>query len=279
MAAQRIALVCALAASLFFAPGGGGAAELALDLERAWAARGASKEALLAAIEAYEKASRRPDAGPPVFERLVRARYFLATFRLPDDSEEQREAYARALADGLRGLGRAWRKNDAAFGDAADLEDAAGAANSETIGVFYWTVLSYGNTISTMSVFRRPGAAKRFKRLVERALAIDERFFEGGPHRVLADYLAKAPGIMGGDAGEARAHAEAAVRLGPQYAENYVVRARDAWKPAGDRARYEADLRFAMALADEAAGADATPEQREAKEAAKRLLARIGEDF
>jgi hypothetical protein len=255
------------------------AAALPAYLEQAWTDRGGGEDALARTIETYEHASRAKDAAPLVFERLVRARYFRAKFKL-DDEDAQKEEYERALADGLRGLGRALRGDPAAFEDLEEVEDeAASRVDARTAGLLFWTTAAYGSTIESMSIFRQSGAGKRFCRLMERVRDVDERYFHAGPHRVLADYKARAPGFMGGDSDAARAHAEAALKIAPNYAENWMARARDVWKPAKNRARYEADLKKAIELADDAAGADAIPEQRELKARAKRLLEKAGEEF
>lgn len=255
-------------------------ATAAPDLVRAWAERDAGPGGLERALILYERAAERSDATPLVFERLVRLRYFQANFRREENSEPQAEGFDLAVRDGLRGVSRAALEGGKAAAEAADLDDALDKIGKNAAAILYWTALSYGQTIPRrLSVFKQPGAAKRLRRLFERCLALEETYFHGGPHRVLSDWHAKAPGILGGDSGEAREHAEAAVRLGPRFAENYVVRAENVWLPAGDRAKYEADLETALALADDAAGEDGIPEQREAKKKAKRLLAAIDEKF
>jgi hypothetical protein len=259
------ACLAVAAALLFSAPALADSA-----LERAWAERDAAG-GLERAIAAYDRASHRQDATPLVFERLVRLRYFRASERLPE-GDERRQGFADAIADGLRGLGALAKTGGSALAVASDLDDRLDAFDRAAVGILYWTALAYGRTISDMSVFKRPAAAKRFKRLVERCLALDETYFQGGPHRVLAGYLAEAPGFMGGDAALAREHADAAIRIAPKYAENYVIRAEDVWRQAGDRKKYDADLDAALACPDEAAP-DALAEQKIAKERARALRA------
>jgi hypothetical protein len=245
-------------------------------LERVWAGRDA---ALDASIAAYEKAAERSDATPLVFERLCRMRFFRASERLPAGSKEMYREYERAVADGLRGVNRLAKQGGSAFADAGDLDDGLASVPNPAVGILYWTALSYGSTIEDMSVFRQPGAAKRFKRLVERCLALDETYFHAGPHRALAGFLAQAPGIMGGDKELAKTHADAAVRLAPKYADNYVQRAENAWLPAKDRTKYEADMDAALALSDDAAGAESVPEQKAAKGHARDLKVHAGDKF
>ena len=246
-------------------------------LETAWRDR-ETPGGLDAAIAAYAAASQRQDATPLVFERLVHARYFRAWTRLEDGSDEQTKEFERAVADGVRGVAAASKLGGSAPAEAGDLDDSLGNLGATAIGPLYWMSACYGRTIEQMSVFRKPGAAKRFKRLMERCVEIDGSFFHGGPHRALAGYLSRAPGIMGGDEKLAKKHAEDAIRSDPNYAENYVVRAEYVWLPAKDRARYEADLKTAIALPDDACP-DAIPEQRVVKAKAAKALAESGDKF
>lgn len=242
-------------------------------LEKAWADREAH---LQEAIAAYEKASKAPDAPAIVFERLARAHFFHASERLKAGSDEQYKEYRAAVEDGLRGLSRATKKK---LEDAGDLDDARASVQKGEVGILYWTAVSYGSQIEDLSIFRQAGAAKRFKRLVERCEALDPSYFFGAPHRALAGFLQQAPGIMGGDSKKAREEADAAIAAAPDFADNYNVRAENVWLPEKDRAKYEADLAKALALADDACGPDAAPEQRAAKKHAAEMKAKAGEKF
>jgi hypothetical protein len=253
-----------------------GRADPALD--QAWARR-AEAGGLERAIVLHEAAARGDGADVTVFERLLRMRFFRAQQRLSAGSAEQKGEYHRCVEDGLRGLQR--------FGDPVgplalesleDLDEVRDRIPRAAVGILYWTALCYGPTIRDASLLRQPGAAKRFRRLVECSLRLDDTYFFAGPHRVLAEYLHAAPRIMGGDDDEARRHAEDAMRLYPNYPENPLCRAENVWKPAGDRTAWAADVDAALAAPLDGAP-DAGLEYRAAVNRARALRPRLAEHF
>ncbi len=263
------------AAVTFLAPAAG-RADPALD--DAWARRG-DAGGLERAIAAFETAARGADADATTFERLARMRFFRAKERLAGDPAAQLAEYRRCVADGLHGLERHGDPGGATtFEGIEELDEARDRIGRPAVGILYWTALCYGPTIRDASLFKQPGAAKRFRRLVERSLKLDERYFFAGPHRVLAGYLHEAPGIVGGDDDEARDHAEAAMRLFPHYPENPLCRAENVWKPAGDRDHWLSDVDAALAAAD-ATSPDAGPEHRAAVARARRMKTSVADRF
>lgn len=241
-------------------------------LERAWAERG-SPGGLGRALVALETASQADDADALTFERLVRLRFFITNETVPEGSDARMDGWRRCVADGVRGLARHAAPGGLPIRDPDDIDDLRDRIQPAAVGILYWTALCYGNTIQGFSLLRQAGAAKRFRRMVERSLALDERYFQAGPHRVLAEYLHKAPGIMGGDDDVSRRHAEAAMRLYPRYAENPLCRAENVWEPRKDRTRWREEIEAALA-APEDAFPDAVPEQRAAKARAGRMRAK-----
>lgn len=104
----------------------------------------------------------------------------------------------------------------------------------------------------------RPTAEAGMKRMVEaleRAIAKDPGYERGGPHRVLALVLLRAPGwpLGPGDADAGLEHAKAAVAIAPGYAPNVLAEAEAhadlrAWDLA--RASYEKARALAVAARD-----------------------------
>ena len=269
-----VACVCATAVALLASAG----ARADPELEDAWARR-AEPGGLDRAIAAGEAALRAGDADARTFERLVRMRFFRAKERLSGDPAAQLAEYRRCVANGLRGLERHGDPGGAmTLEGVEELDEARERIGLPAIGILYWTALCYGPTIRDASLFKQPGAAKRFRRLVERSLKLDERYFFAGPHRVLAGYLHEAPGIVGGDDDEARSHAEAAMRLYPHYPENPLCRAENVWRPAGDRDHWLSDVDASLSAA-EAASPDAAPEHHAAVESARRLKTHVADRF
>lgn len=242
-------------------------------LDNAWSRR-AEPGGLERAIAAHEAALREGFADVMVFERLLRLRFFRAQERLPEGSVEQKAEYRQCIADGLRGLERHGHSGRVLELDGPeDLDGVRDSLDRKAVGILYWMALCYGSTIRDASLLKQPGGAKRFRRLVECSLRLDERYFFGGPHRVLAEYLHAAPGIMGGDDDEARRHAEHAMRLYPRYPENPLCRAENVWKPLGNRDAFDADVAAALDATEEAAP-DASLEYRAALDRARRLKER-----
>ncbi len=181
------------------------------------------------------------------------------------------QAWHRCVADGVQGLARHGAAGGLPVRDIEDVDRLRDRIEKSAVGILFWTTLCYGNTIPGFSLFRQASGARRFHRLLQRCLSLDETYFQGGPHRTLADFLHQAPGIMGGDDDLAARHADAAVRLFPRWAENRLCRARNVWLPRRDRDRYRQDLEAALESPDDAYP-DGEPEQRAAREEARRLL-------
>lgn len=239
-------------------------------VDRAWADRD-SPGGLRHALSVLEAASQAGDADARTFERLVRLRFFVTNETVPEKDEDARmDGWKQCVADGLRGLARHGAAGGLPIRTAEDLDALRDRVEPGAVGILYWTAVCYGNTIPGFSIFKQMGAAKRFKRFVERSLALDESYFQAGPHRVLAEFLQKAPGIAGGDSDRARRHAEAAMRLFPRYAENPLCRAENLWEPKGDDRRWHADVDAALQAPDDLYP-DAIPEQRAARERARRM--------
>lgn len=242
-----------------------------ISLDEAWARR-EHLTGLERIVSLYEAASRRIGARPLVFERLVRARYQMASDWMRDGSEGQIEEFRRAVDDGIRGLSAAGNGPVTLhLRDIQQVDEQKELIRKTAVGILYWTALAYSRIISTLALHRQAGAARRFLRLLERLVDLDGSYFLGGPHRVIAEYLHKAPSIMGGDDARARRHADRAVEIASTFAPNLVCRAENVWHLAWDSDRRRSDLEAAMRAADERYP-QAVPEQRAAKKRARELL-------
>ncbi|GIW73425.1 MAG: hypothetical protein KatS3mg102_2967 [Planctomycetota bacterium] len=260
---ERMLLVLAAVLGAVAARGDEPLAAGAEPVAAALAARG-DRAAASAAVAAL---ARRVAAGEEgARAALVRARYFLAAQFLPEG--EAAAELETAVQEGLAGLGRALGQPLEGF-DA--LDEARARLGREQVPLAYWTALAYGAWIPHLSVFSRLGAARRFRRVLERLVELDGGYFYAGPHRVLAEFLAQAPGIAGGDEQAARDHALRAVELAPGYIENHVVYAAVHHRERDPEAYREA-LRRAAAMPVDGVAAPDVPEQRAARARARRLL-------
>jgi len=246
------------------------------DLEKAWQSRG-EPGALSAALAAYEAAARAPLATLTTFERLVRLHLFEAKTH-PEGSDARAKAYERGLAAGLSGLSRFGAAGGGvlALPDAEALDAVRHEIGKPAAALFYETVCCYGLTIPSRALLSRAGAAKRFKRLLERAVDLDASVKQGGPHRSLAFFLLTAPGFLGGDETKAKQHADAALATNPRYSDNLYLHALVV--PCRDRktkAECLDELRQAAAVPDDAVP-DLVPEQRAYKQKAREEARRRG---
>ncbi|MEK9629768.1 MAG: TRAP transporter TatT component family protein [Nitrospinota bacterium] len=61
-----------------------------------------------------------------------------------------------------------------------------------------------------------------FEEDMKKAVSLDPTVVHSGPHRALGKLYLELPFFLGGDLGKAEAHLSEAVRLSPDYAENYL---------------------------------------------------------
>jgi tetratricopeptide (TPR) repeat protein len=222
----------------------------------------ASAERTVERLESLAKSS----ASSEIHAALLHARFHLANEYL--NGAEQLEQNKKNVTHGLRYLSRRLRAHFRTF---EDLSERVSTLPRPAVGVLYWTTLSFGRTIESLSPLKRYPAAKRFRKALERSVDLQGAYFFGGPHRSLAMYLARAPGILGGDDDAAREHAQRAIKQGPRFAENYVNYAKILSISDGDQATLRGALKKAMSLPDDAIR-PAIAEQKEAKAAARSML-------
>lgn len=109
------------------------------------------------------------------------------------------------IADGFYYLGRIY------FGE-NDLKNAEKSfkkalALQENNSLYHtWLGNTYGRKISTASIFKKPGLAKKIKKHFSRAVELDENNHDA--REGLIQFYLEAPGIVGGSKEKAKAHAE-----------------------------------------------------------------------
>jgi predicted anti-sigma-YlaC factor YlaD len=168
-----------------------------------------------------------------------------------------RRLYLRARDYGLRGL----QTRHEHFGRRlrADPRGAVAAATAADVALLYWTAAAWGAAISLSKdnpdVVADQGLVEA---LIDRALALDERFDDGAIHGFLISYELVRQGTGGDPAGRARVHFDRAVALtAGQLASPYVALAEGVSVGRQDRAEFEALLHQALAIKP-----DARPEWR-----------------
>jgi predicted anti-sigma-YlaC factor YlaD len=191
--------------------------------------------------------------------------------------ERARKLFLRARDYGLRGL----ELSAQGVGDQLRLQPEAAAARlrARDLPLAYWTAAAWGSAISLGK--DRPELVADLpavKALMDRGLALDERFDAGAIHEALIT-LEALPKEMGGSSERAREHFERAVELsGGRRASPYVTLAQTVAVQQQDRAEFERLLHKALAV-----DPDADPTQRLAnilmQRKARALLAREDDLF
>ena len=225
-------------------PQGTDAAQLLAQADAAWARR-ADPEQALAAERAYLSAARAAPREAAAYAGAIRAK----AFRL--GRQESAEERGRLAADAV-GVGQLCEENI----PKSPLCD-------------YWLAAALGLQARERAATGHD-ALPHMVELLRRAASADERLDNGGPHRLLALVLLRAPGWpMGpGDPQAALPEAQTAARLAPQYPPNQLALG-EALRKNGSA--QEAKIAYAEALRLASAAAEADPDAagwaRDAREA------------
>jgi len=99
---------------------------------------------------------------------------------------------------------------------------------SETLGLVWdaaalvWTADCWGTWLG-YNPFEGLVNLSKIREMYERAIRVDETFWDGSAHIGLGALLATSPGFMGGDLGQARQHFDRALQISPSYLTASVV--------------------------------------------------------
>jgi predicted anti-sigma-YlaC factor YlaD len=185
--------------------------------------------------------------------------------------ERARKLYLRARDYGLRGL----RVNEAGF------DKAVKRAGKGDVPLLFWTAASWGAAISISK--NNPDLVADVPKvgaLVDRALALDERFERGAIHTFLISYEMARPGLSPAERERrAKQHFERAVELSAgKLAGPFVAYAEAVCVQKQQRAEFEKLLKQALDI-----DVDQAPESRLANLVTQRrarwLLSRVDELF
>jgi tetratricopeptide (TPR) repeat protein len=206
-----------------------GADQLLERAEAAWARRSEPGQAG-AAEELYLEAARADPRRPESFAGAIRAK----AFRL---GREKNGGERQRLAQGAVEVGQLCQQH----APAAPVCD-------------YWLAAALGLQARERSATAKDGLP-RMVDLLRRAARADPAIDHGGPHRLLATVLLRAPGwpLGPGDPDGALPEAQAAVRTEPEFAPNQLVLG-EALRYKGDAAGARSAYSKALRLATDAAG-------------------------
>ncbi len=207
-----------------------------------------------------------------------------AFFVEPKDFREARRLRGRALKLYLRARGYCLHSLENLHpGIRGELmlrpEEAAASLGKENLDLIFWTAASWGAAISLGQ--DRPELSADLpvvRSLLERVLALDEAFQEGGLHEAMIA-LSALPKALGGSEEQARVHFERALELsGGRSAAPYVTLARTVSVANQDRAEFKQLLHKALEV-DVQADRDRRLANVLAQQQAEELLRRIDDYF
>jgi tetratricopeptide (TPR) repeat protein len=261
------------------APGAAAAAEDHLAAaEAAWQKRG-DKAALAEAIRHFEvHLAAKPDDGV-AWARLARAYYVMADGHLrglgPKD-EQYLGAFEKGTSAGERSLLALSPDFKKRMQAEEKVEDAIQVVDKDGLPGMYWYAVNLGKWSRAKGLAALLGNKDRVKGVMTRALALDETFFHGAPHRYFGAYWALLP--VGRDLDKSREHFERSLAIAPGYAGTKVLMAENYAVKKQDRALFSRLLDEVLAMPDDAI-ADLVAETRFEKDKARELKAKIDELF
>ncbi len=126
-----------------------------------------------------------------------------------------RALYHRGLQYGLRLLSRGqvdWQQ--IAILDMAALEQGLQQLSSDAAPSLFWTAFCWGGVLNmTRDALETLTAIPRFEALLMRLVELDEAYFYGAPHLLLAVHYASRAPTLGGQPAQAKSHFERAAAL------------------------------------------------------------------
>lgn len=229
----------------------------------AWEARGESKDKILEAIAAWEKAlgctagTSAPEGrctNPPttkenieVLALMTRAYYAYADGYLRDDAEAYLDYMNRAVWWGERALIAASPEFAEKMRNKGKYHEVIGVVGIEGLPAMYWYATALGKWARASGFSVLLGQKDNIKATMERALQLDETFYHGGPHRYFGAFYAVAPGFAGGDPVKAQEHYDKALEIAPYFIGTKVLMAENLATKLDDEAMYDRLLEEVLA--------------------------------
>lgn len=163
--------------------------------------------------------------------------YFGYAFAFVEDTDIERakKLYLTAMEYGFRAIYKE-RYKDIISSPLAEFNGHAKKLRKKDVTPLFWATISWLSYIhlnlGDMKVFMEIPKAEI---LVRRLLELDENFYFGSPHAMMASYYAAQPEITGGNPAKAKEHFEKAIKISEGnflmhhffYAKFYAVRTQD----------------------------------------------------
>ncbi len=197
-----------------------------------------------------------------------------------EDPARAKDLYAKARGYGERVLTRRKGFLEATRSGGAPLESALAGLRKEDVPELFWTTFAWGASVNLQR--NSPDAIADLptvQTMMQRVLALDETYYQAGPHLFFGVTYGARTKAMGGDPDKSREHFEAVLRLtGRRFLLGQVLYARFHAVQVQDRDLF---VRLLEEVRD--APADLDPEQSlanaVARERAGRLLKKVDDLF
>ncbi len=242
-----------------------------------WEQRGEQAK-LEEAIKVYEDVISVDPENLEVLTKLSRAYYLLADGYLEGgDVEKQLETYNKGAQYGERAmsLDPEFKKR---VESGVKIEDAISVLDSKYIGAIYWSASNLGKWAKKKGFLTLLKYKDKARKMVQRVLEMDEKYFYGAPHRYFGAYYALAPSFAGGDLKKSEEHFNKSLEIEPNYIGTWVLKADTLDVKLQNKELYRKDLERALSIPAESLP-EILPEQNAEKRKAKLFLDDIDSRF
>lgn len=230
------------------------------------------------AIKAYEEVIAIDPNNLEVLTKLSRAYYLLADGYLEGgDVEKQLETYNKGAQYGeiAMALDTEFKKK---VESGAKIEDAISVLDSNYIGAIYWSASNLGKWAKKKGFLTLLKYKDKARKMVQRVLDMDEKYFYGAPHRYFGAYYALAPSFAGGDLKKSEEHFNKSLEIAPNYIGTWVLKADTLDVKLQKKELFRQDLEKALSIPAESIP-EILPEQNAEKRKAKMFLDDIDSRF
>ena len=181
-------------------------------------------------IEAYPNNSELLTAGCQAYTA------YASSFVEDTDPDRAAALYAKAKGYGFRALSKKQDFQQAVTGQVDDFVAFLKQYSKQEAPSLFWTTSAWGKWISlNPDNVEALADMAMLEATMQRTLELDDSFYYGSPHLLMAVYLAARPNIIGGNINKAKEHFDKAFSLGADkllsaevlFARYYAVRVRD----------------------------------------------------
>jgi tetratricopeptide (TPR) repeat protein len=181
-------------------------------------------------IEAYPGNSELLTAGCQAYAA------YASSFVENTDPDKAAALYAKAKSYGFRALSKKQDFQQAATGQLNDFVSFLKQYNKQDVPALFWTASAWAKWISlNLDSVETLADMAMLEATMQRILELDDSFYYGSPHLLMAVYLAAKPDFVGGNINKAKEHFDKAFSLGADkllsaqvlFARYYAVRLRD----------------------------------------------------